>query len=196
MRKITVNMYMTFDGYAEFPRYPGSDYVPATADALFRSMWIDRFDDVDTVIYGRRSYLDHAAAHSSEARKPTDPEYLHVFSRFLDRSQKIVLSHRLKRTTWENSRILQGDLPRIVAKLRREPGKDIIVDSGPSVTQEFLKWGLADDYRISVWPVILGKGRTYWTQLPKQVTLKLDTVERLKYGELVYHYEAVRKRRT
>jgi ATP-dependent Clp protease ATP-binding subunit ClpA len=51
---------------------------------------------------------------------------------FLDRIQKIVLSRSLKKTEWQNSRIMKGNLNRIVARLKREQGKDIIVDAGPS----------------------------------------------------------------
>src|SRR2546428_13019361 len=73
-----------------------------------------------------------------------------------------VFSHFLKKTEWQNSRIMKGDLARIVARLKREPGKDIIVDGGPSVVQELMQRSLADDYRMMVWPAILGGGKNYW----------------------------------
>ena len=53
-------------------------------------------------MYGRRSYEGHVAVHSESARKASDPEYLFEFSRFLRRCQKIVLSHFLKKTEWQN----------------------------------------------------------------------------------------------
>ena len=92
-RRITVNLYMTLDGYGEFPKYPGSDVQSKQPGEGFRSMWVNRYDSVDTVIFGRQSFEGHLAVHSLSARKPTDPEYLFEFSRFLDRAQKIVLSH-------------------------------------------------------------------------------------------------------
>lgn len=194
-RKITVNMYMTLDGYGEFPKYPGSDVRREEPSEGFIDMWISRYDSVDTILFGRRSYEDHYAYHSEAARKASDPKYMFEFSRFLDRSQKIVLSHFLKKTEWQNSRIMKGDLTRIVARLKREPGKDIIVDGGPSVVQEFIQRGLADDYQIAVWPVILGRGKHYWGSMLKQQTLKLLSVKTLKHGELMLHYETVRQGR-
>ena len=192
-RKITVNMYMTLDGYGEFPKYPGSDVPPKEPREGFRDMWINRYDSVDTILFGRRSYEGHLAVHSESARKPSDPEYLFEFSRFLDRSKKIVLSHYLKKAEWQNTRIMKGDLARIVGRLRREPEKDIIVDAGPSLVQEFIKRGLADDYRIFVMPVIFGRGKKhYWGPMLKQQTLKLLSVKNLNHGELVLHYETVR----
>jgi dihydrofolate reductase len=192
-RKITANLYMTLDGYGEFPKYPGSDVLTDEPDEVFKEMWIRRYDSVDTIIYGRRSYEDHVAYHSLSARKASDPDFLFEFSRFLERSQKIVLSHHLKKTDWKNSKVMKGDLARIVARLRREPGKDIIIDAGPSLSQEFIQMGLVDDYRILVMPVILGRGKLYWGSMTKQRTLKLLSVKTHKYGELALHYEAVRR---
>jgi len=184
-------MYMTLDGYGEFPKYPGSDVQSEQPGDGFAEMWINRYDSVDTILYGRRSYEGHLAYHSESARKASDPKYLFEFSRFLDRAQKIVLSRSLKKTDWQNSRIMKGDLNRIVARLKRESGKDIIVDAGPSLVQEFIRRGLADDYRIMVWPVILGRGKHYWGSMLKQQTLKLLSVKNLKHGELMLHYETV-----
>ena len=191
-RKITVNLYMTLDGFGEFPKYPGSDVVSQEPDGAFTEMWVNRYDSVDTVVFGRRSFEDHANYHSEAARKPDDPKYLLEFSRWLDRCQKICLSHFLRRTEWQNSRIVSGDLNEIVDRLKSEPGKDIIVDGGPSVVQEFIQRGLADDYQMAIWPVILGRGKHYWGSMLSQQTLRLLSVKTLPYGELVLHYEAVR----
>ena len=185
-------MYMTLDGYGEFPKYPGSDVPSKEPGEGFQELWINRYDSVDTILYGRRSYEGHAAYHSVSARKASDPEYLFEFSRFLDRSKKIVLSHFLKKTEWQNSRIMKGSLTRIVARLKREPGKDIIVDAGPALVREFIQRGLADEYWMMVWPVILGRGNHYWGSMWKQQTLKLLSVKSLKHGELLLHYETVR----
>lgn len=191
-RKITVNMYMTLDGKAEFPKYPGSDAVSVEPDEAFKDMWIDRYASVDTVIFGRRAFEDHQNFHSEAARKPSDPEFLFEFSRYLDITQKIVLSHYMKEAGWKNSRIMGGDLEEIVADLKQQPGRDIIVDGGPSVVQEFMQLGLADDYMILVFPVIHGKGKDYWSSMLNQRTLRLVSAKNLEYGELVLHYEDVK----
>ncbi len=191
-RRITVNLYMTLDGYGEFPKYPGSDVSPREPGEAWKEMWSNRYVTVDTVIFGRRSFEGHRNVHSQSARKPGDAPYLFEFSRWLDRSQKILLSHSVEKTDWQNSRIMSGDLNEIVAKLKAEPGKDIIVDGGPSLVHEFIKLGLVDDYRIAVWPVILGRGNHYWGPMLSQQTLKLLDVKTLTYGRLFLHYETVR----
>src|SRR2546425_12327630 len=92
-RKITLNMYMTLDGYGEFPKYPGSDIRSTEPGEGFTDMWINRDDSVDTILYGRRSYEGHLAYHSESARKECDSQDLFEVSRLLERTQKIVLSH-------------------------------------------------------------------------------------------------------
>jgi len=183
---------MTLDGYGEFPKYPGSDVVPDEPSDAWKEMWSNRYDSVDTVIFGRRSFEGHLAVHAESARKPSDPKYMFEYSRWLDRCQKIVISHTIKKTDWRNTRIMSGDLKEIVATLKSEPGKDIIVDGGPSLVHDFIRQGLVDDYRMGVWPVILGKGNHYWGPMLSQQTLKLADVRTLTFGRLFLHYEAVR----
>ena len=191
-RRVTVNLYMTLDGYGEFPPYPGSDTVPAEPSDAWKEMWSNRYDSVDTVVFGRRSYQGHQEVHALSARKPGDPYYMFDYSRFLERVQKVVISSTIKKTEWQNSRIMSGDLKDIVSTLKAEPGKDIIVDGGPALVHDFIKQGLVDDYRMGIWPVILGKGNHYWGPMLSQQTLKLVDSRPLTFGRLFLHYEAVR----
>ena len=183
---------MTIDGYGEFPKYPGSDVVAKEPSEAWKEMWSSRYGSVDLVIFGRRSFEGHRSVHSEVARKPSDPWYMFDYSRWLDRVQKICLSRTITKTDWQNSRIMSGDLKEIVARLRKEPGKDIILDGGPALVHDFIQQGLVDDYRIAVWPVILGKGNHYWGPMLNQQTLKLVDAKTLTHGRLFLHYETVR----
>ena len=191
-RKITVNMYLTLDGYGEFPEYPGSNIVQDQPDDAWKAMWTSAYDKVDTIIYGRNSYLGHSQFHALSKRRPEDAEFLFDFSRFIESCEMIVLSHNLKDTEWGNTRIVQGDLSEIVNNLKNEPGKDIIVDAGPSLVNEFIRRDLADEYKMVIFPVILGRGHHYWSLMSEQRTLKLLSSKALEYGELYLHYERVK----
>jgi dihydrofolate reductase len=192
MRKVTANAYMTLDGRGEFPKYPGSDRETRTANALFRHMWIARYHDVTTVVMGRRSFTGHRRVWSSKARKPTDPKFMHDYSRYLDNVDKVCLSRTLKEPGWENSRIVKGDLAKVVADLRKEDGGNIMIEGGPKVVQEVIQRGLADDYWFFVMPVVYGRGPRYWTNMTGQTTLKLIEVKHGEDAEIMLHYEAVR----
>ncbi|MCI4331837.1 MAG: dihydrofolate reductase family protein [Thermoplasmata archaeon] len=196
-RKITANLYMTLDGRGEFPQYPGSDLPsgkPGEPDEFFQRMWTDRYSDVTTVIMGRRSFTGHRQVHSLEARKPGAPEFMFDYSRFLERVDKVCLSHRLKRLDWANSRVLKGDLGKIIAKVRAEKGGNIIIEGGPRLIHEVIRLNLADDYWFLVMPVVFGRGPRYWDSMKTQTNLKLLSATAMRYGELVLHYEAVREK--
>jgi dihydrofolate reductase len=196
-RKITANLYMTLDGRGEFAKYPGSDLPsgkPDEPDAFFQKMWTDRYSDVTTVVMGRRSFIGHRRVHSVKGRKPTDPKFMFDYSRFLDKVDKVCLSHRVKNPDWENSRVMKGDLAKIVAKLKGEKGGNIIIEGGPRLINDVIRLNLADDYWFLVMPVVFGRGPRYWAPMKTQTTLKLLSATNMKYGELVLHYEAFREK--
>lgn len=194
MRKITACLYMTMDGHAEFPSYPGSAVPMKEPDPAFKVMWLDRRDEVDTVILGRKAFEGQRGFWASDKRKPSDPPYYYEYSRWKDGVLKLVFSHRMKKSDWQNTKFVSGDITRIVSRLKRSKGKDIILDGGPSLALEFMRRGLIDDYWIVVFPVILGKGLTWFGKMAKQQTLKLLSSKSLNDGELVLHYETVRKK--
>jgi dihydrofolate reductase len=192
-RKITASLYLTLDGRGGFPNYPGSRRPSKEPNEFWREFWLNRFDDVTTVIMGRRSFVGHRGFWTEKARKESDPQFFWDYSRYLDRVEKICLSHRLKSPGWENSRIMKGDLARIVAKLKAEKGGNIIAEGGPRLIQEFMRQRLADDYWLIVQPVVWGQGPQYWGPMKEQLTLKLLSSKVLEDGELLLHYETVRK---
>jgi dihydrofolate reductase len=193
MRKITASVYMTLDGRGGFPKYPGSDRPSKEPNDFWREFWLNRFDDVTTVIMGRRSFVGHRRVWTEKARKEGDPQFFWDYSRYLDKVDKVCLSHRLKSPGWENARIMKGDLAKIVARLKREKGGNIIAEGGPALIQEFMRRRLADDYWLIVQPVVWGRGPQYWGLMKEQLTLKLLSSKVLEDGELLLHYETVRK---
>jgi len=193
VRKITANVYMTLDGRGAFPTYPGSDRPSPEINALFRHMWYDRFDDVTTVVMGRRSFLGHQRTWSEKARRPNEAAWLLDYRRYLDRVDKVCLSRRLASTDWQHSRILGGDLAEILANLKREQGGNILVEGGPAVVRECLRRDLADDYWFFVQPVVYGKGPRYWGPMTDgQCTLDLVETRPGEDKEILLHYAAVR----
>ena len=192
-RKVTANLYMTIDGRGEFPEYPGYDLPTGNRDdpeEFFRRMWTDRYADVTTVVMGRRSFTGHRRVHSLQARKPDAPKFLFDYSHFLERVEQVCLSHRLKHLSWANSRLMSGDLAKIVATLKQEKGGNIIPEGGPRLIHEVIRLNLADDYWFLIMPVVFGRGPRYWFPMTTQTNLKLLSATNMPYGELVLHYEA------
>lgn len=87
---------------------------------------------------------------------------------------------------------MKGDPREIMSQLRSEPGKDIIIEGGPSLDRDSIRLGIPDDYFILVFPVMLCRGPQYRGTMPVQQTLRLLSVKSLEYGEMILHYETVR----
>ncbi len=191
MRRISIRMYVTLDGYAEFPNYPGSDDADANKGADFHVMWTDHYDSTDTILFGRKSY-EAAAGYWPSAKWAEGPKLLREHSGWMERSPKIVFSNTLKVADWENTTIVGGHPAGAVAKLRAEPGKNVVLHGGPTIVQEFVKLGLIDDYFLMISPVILGQGKALFGSLPSQQNLKLVDTRTFRDGEVFLRYERVR----
>ena len=72
---------------------------------------------------------------------------------------KYVASTTLTDPTWTNTTVLEGDVVEAVRKLKEGDGGAIMVNGSASLVQTLHKAGLVDEYRLQVWPVILGSGK-------------------------------------
>ena len=190
-RRIILSMYLTLDGYNEFPSYPGSAPPASEPDSVAEAMWIQRWGSMDTLLFDRQTYEEWADFWPTSKRTSDEHPWFRQMSEFAEKAQKVVISDPAGRSTWANSRMLEGDPAAAVARLRREPGRNMVVVA-PGLGRELARRGLIDDYLFAVCPVILGKGREFFGAMASQQTLRLVEVKHFKAGELFLHYETVR----
>jgi dihydrofolate reductase len=190
-RRIMLSMYLTLDGYNEFPSYPGSEPQASEPDLVADAMWVRRWGSIDTLLFDRETYEQWSDFWPISKRAPEEHPWFRQMSEFAERAQKVVISDSVVPTSWANSRALQGDVAAAVNKLREEPGKNVVVVA-PGLGLELLRRNLIDDCLFAVMPVILGKGHRFFGELEHQATLRLVEVQRFKAGELFLHYEVAR----
>jgi dihydrofolate reductase len=190
-RRIILSMYMTLDGYNEFPSYPGSEPPASEPELVADAMWVQRWGSIDTLLFDQQTYEQWADFWPISKRTSEEHPWFRQMSEFSEKVQKVVISDSAGRTTWANSRMLEGDVAAAVARLRREPGKNMVVVA-PGLGRELMRRGLIDDYLFAVCPVILGKGHQFFGELDTQQTLRLVEIKHFKAGELFLHYESVR----
>ncbi len=190
-RKIILSMYMTLDGYNEFPSYPGSEPQAPEPDLVADAMWVRRWESFDTLLFDPKTYEEWADFWPTSKRTPGEHPWFRQMSEFAERTQKVVISESRRPTTWANSRVFEGDVGAAVERLRTESGQDMVVVA-PGLGRELMRRGLIDDYLFAVSPVILGKGHRFFGELERQETLRLVEIKQFKAGELFLHYETVR----
>jgi len=184
-------MYVTLDGYNEFPSYPGSEPPPSEPDLVADAMWIQRWGSMDTLLFDRETYDQWADFWPTSKRVAEEHPWFRQMSEFAERTQKVVISDSAVRTPWANTRVLEGDAAAAVARLRSEPGTNMVVVA-PVLGRELMRRGLIDEYLFAVCPVILGKGHQFFGELDGQQTLRLVEVKKFKAGELFLYYETAR----
>ena len=86
---------------------------------------------------------------------------------------KYVVSSTLEDPEWNNSTVLKGDVGEEVAKLKQEQDGDIVVHGSPQLVQTLIEHDLVDEYRLMVFPVVLGSGKRLFGETTDKKSLRL-----------------------
>ncbi|RNL86948.1 dihydrofolate reductase family protein [Halostreptopolyspora alba] len=158
-RRIVAWAGVSLDGHTSGPDGPAHDTWlhhaathPQTAE-YFEGIW----RGADTILLGRTNYEGFYSVWPGITRdEKTDPRTREL-GRWLETTEKVVISRTLTEAPWENSRI-SGDLAAEVNTLREQPGRDVLVANSASVIGELLRLDLIDDLRLFVVPWLVGGG--------------------------------------
>jgi dihydrofolate reductase len=124
----------------------------------------------DALLVGRRTFEEFRAYWP---RQTDDPSGV---AAYLDRVDKYVVSSTLVEPGWEGTTILGGDLEDEVIKLKERQGGDIVVTGSISLVHALNQTDLVDEYRLWVYPVVVGRGRRLFEGPPKRALDLIDTL--------------------
>jgi dihydrofolate reductase len=181
VRKVIVSTYATLDGRVDELQ----DWtIPYNGDAAV-DYHTDLLKNSDGLLLGRKTYEIFAALWPS---KSGELPYIDK----MNSMAKYVASTTLRKLEWGNSHLIEGDAVAGVAKLRQQPGQDLVMYGCHDFMHKLLEHDLIDEYRILVHPVLLGKGRTFLKDGAKQVNLKLVDTTVIPSGVAILTYQPVR----
>jgi dihydrofolate reductase len=198
MRKLIVTTFLSLDGVMQAPGGPEEDreggfehggwLVPYADEDLERFMtaWIE---ETDGFLLGRKTY-DIFAAHWPRVTDPSDP-----VARALNSRPKYVASRTLDKAEWNNSIVIKEDVAEEVAKLKRQPGKELQVHGSGDLAQTLIKNDLIDEYRLWLYPVVLGTGKRLFGAGSVPAALKLVDTRTTSTGGVIHRYERAGKPR-
>src|SRR5690242_20062908 len=162
MPRIVVNAFLTLDGVMQAPGGPDEDPEGGFAHGGWQAPYLDDvgrrlitegFADADGFLLGRKTY----DIFSGYWPKVTDPG--NAIAVALNSRPKYVVSRSLERVTWNNSKLIKGDVVAELQKLRREPGRSVHTWGSTELAQTLLAHDLIDEFRLFVYPVLLGTGK-------------------------------------
>jgi dihydrofolate reductase len=181
MRKVIVSTYVTLDGRVDEPQ----DWVVPYDDDELAKYHTDLLMNSDGLLLGRNTYEIFAVIWPSRSG-----EFPYVDK--LNSMAKYVASSSLKDLEWENSHLIEGDVPEGVAKLKQQPGQDLVVYGGLDLTHSLLEHDLIDKYRLLVHPVVLGKGRSFFKEGVERMALDLVDTTVIPPGVAILTYQSQR----
>ena len=189
MRSITVNTFLTLDGVMQAPGGPEEDPTGGfTSGGWSFNYWDDMMGGVMgeamaepfDLVLGRKTY-EIFAAHWPHAGD--DPP-----AKKLNEATKHVASRTLTKLGWNNSRLIAGDVAAAVARLKTEDGPELQVHGSSNLIQTLLSAGLIDQFRLWVFPVVVGKGKRLFGDGARPAGLALVDRKASTTGVLINTY--------
>jgi len=182
--EIVVQAFMTLDGVVQGPGGPDED----REGGFEHGGWQWGYDDGDLIaewesktealLLGRKTYEIWAGAWAVWDENVEGP--MGELTRRYNRVPKYVASRTLSEVGWKNSHLLGDDVPAAVAELRARPGGEIRVWGSADLIQTLAAHDLVDEYRLIVFPLVLGSGKRLFKEgLPK---LAFDLAESRTLG--------------
>jgi dihydrofolate reductase len=175
MRKLIESVHVSLGGEIGSPQdwafpYLDDEHMRYATDLLGRA---------DALLLGRRTYEGLSAAYPAMASSP-----------FVDRMNsipKFVASTTLTEATW-NATVIHADVADFVARLKREPGGDIVKYGNGQLDRVLVARRLIDEFHLLLTPVAAGRGQHMFEEIEGAPRLSLADVRRFASGVLLLVY--------
>jgi dihydrofolate reductase len=188
MRELIVNTFLTFDGVMQAPGGPGEDpsggfehegWMVGYWDEQLEQAKGETMSDPFDLVLGRKTY-EIFAAHWPHTDDPGAEE--------LNSATKHVPSTTLTELEWENSRLIEGTVAEGVSALKAEEGPELQVHGSANLIQTLLEHELIDEFRLQIFPLVLGKGKRLFEGGTVPAGLELASSQVLSTGVIVATY--------
>ncbi len=170
MARVVVSQFVSIDGVIEDPGGSEQWDRGGWAFQFDRGPEGDKFklDEVmasDALLLGRATYEGFAEAWPSRSGEFADK---------FNGMRKYVVSTTMDEAGWNNSTVVKpDDVVDTVARLREQPGGDILVNGSAQLVQTLREHDLIDEYRLMVFPLVLGRGKRLFADGSGTTTLRL-----------------------
>jgi dihydrofolate reductase len=190
MRKLIVSTFVTLDGVMQAPGGPEEDTSGGFAYGGWSvNYWDDMMGEVMNeatskpfaMVLGRTTY-DIMAAYW-----PTAPE--ETGAKVFNEATKYVASRGRPAMTWANSVLIEGDAAEGLAKLKQEDGPELQVHGSANLIQSLIRAGIVDEFRLWVFPVVIGSGKRLFADGAIPSALKLVDSKVSTTGVVIGTYE-------
>jgi dihydrofolate reductase len=187
MRKLLVFNSVTADGY----------FTDKNGDMS----WAHRGDDPEwnefvagnaqsggELLFGRITYEMMASFWPTPVAAQQFPEVAEQMNKL----PKVVFSRKMDQASWQNTRVVKGNLAEEVRKLKQEDGEHMVLMGSGSIVSQLALENVIDEYQMVVNPIVLGAGRTMFDSVKERLKLKLTNSRTFGNGNVLLCYEPVK----
>jgi dihydrofolate reductase len=191
MRDLAVLTFVTLDGVMQAPGGPEED----TDGGFEHGGWsFGYFDDQMAevmgeqtsrpfdLVLGRKTYEIFAAYWPHNTDSP--------FADVLNNATKHVASTTLKELDWQNSNLIEPDVPQGIRALKEQDGPELQVHGSANLIQTLLEHGLVDEFRLKIYPLVLGKGKRLFDAGTVPAGFELASSQVTPSGVIVANYRS------
>jgi dihydrofolate reductase len=190
MRRLIVSTFLTLDGVMQAPGGPGEDEDAGFAHGGWSvNYWDDQMGEVMgeamstpfDLVLGRKTYDIFAGFW------PNAPE--EAGGKPLNDATKYVASRGRPALGWKESVLIEGDAAEGVAALKKTDGPELQVHGSGNLIQTLLRHNLVDEYRLWVFPVVIGSGKRLFADGTVPAGLRLVDSKVSSTGVVIGTYE-------
>jgi dihydrofolate reductase len=186
MRKIIASIFVSLNGYVVGPNEDIS-WVTKNFNDEMGKYAANLQSSMGAVLLGRATYqiMVNAWPNTTEETAPG--------SERMNGVPKVVFSRTLEKVEWgkyNNARLVRNNAAEEIAKLKAQPGGDMVIYGSPTLVQDFTRQGLIDEYQLLLHPIVLPGGKPLFKD--NAVPLRLLRTQSFKNGVVVLYYEPAR----
>jgi dihydrofolate reductase len=184
MKKVTAGLFMSLDGVTESPEkwqlpYFNDEMGEAVGAAMAAA---------DAMLLGRVTYQEFASYWPGVSSEDQP------FADYMNISPKYVASRTLEGPLeWNNSTLIKGNLAEEIARLKRQPGKNIGITGSVTLVQSLLEQDLLDELGLMIHPVAVGSGKRLFEEGGDPKKLKLVDSKTFSTGVVYLTYQPAGK---
>jgi dihydrofolate reductase len=182
MRKLVVSAWVSIDGVFDAHTMP-QWFFPF--DSIERQEYIAKgINECDAILFGRTTYEMLASFWPYQTNDDMGP------AGKLNSVAKYVVSSRLDKAEWNNTKIISENIVEEIKKLKQENGAEIQIEGSATLVKSLMEANLIDEFRFLVHPVIAGNGKRFFKDGMQSAGLKLISTRTLDKGVIAVCYQA------
>jgi len=192
MRKLIVLSFITLDNVMQAPGGPEEDptggfehggWLFGYSDDFLLNVMIKQMSKPFGLLLGRRTY-EIFAAYWPYVYADQNP-----FAAKLNNAKKYVASKTMTKLDWNNSELINGDVPERIKRIKEQDGPEIQVHGSSNLVQTLLKYDLVEELWLKIFPITLSTGKRLFAEGTIPAGFKLLESRISPSGVIIANYE-------